>query len=224
MYYSGINGFLLSKVKLQRITLFEYFKIAAVRDKHLKIENLNNIIGYLDYVNFSFEEKFVQRIIKKALYRIVLITFLFIITIFIAFRFALVIGKNKDRIIQKYKKYYMLLLKWLEILESEQSIGDYLEKKGFYSIAVYGGKDTGYHFIKQLEKTNIIVNYIIDKNSFGKQINGLPIYQLNTDLPKVDAIVVTPIWDYQNIKHQIENHINCPVVSLEDVIVGAKGE
>ena len=39
------------------------------------------------------------------------------LTLFAVFQFALLVSKNKDRIINKYKKYYVLAMSWMDLAE-----------------------------------------------------------------------------------------------------------
>ncbi|MCI8505907.1 MAG: hypothetical protein HFI67_06935 [Lachnospiraceae bacterium] len=140
----------------------------------------------------------------------------------IGFRFALFVGKNKDKTIQKYKTYYQMLVSWMDLLERGKYLSNYLEKYGYNRVAVYGGHDTGRHLVKQLQGTRVCVEYIIDRDGSLKNNNFLPIYHPDDQLPKTDAIVVTPIWDYQNIKEKLSAKISCPVISLQEIIEGMK--
>lgn len=161
---------------------------------------------------------------RRLIFYLIKVVLIIDIIIFCIFHCALVVAKNKDRIIQKYRNYYVVLLSWLEILENKQSISDYMKKEGFFNIALYGGKDMGYHLIKQLEGTGIEVKYIIDQNFLENKINGLPIYPPSNKLPIVDVVIITPIWDYENIKKQIINSFSCPIISLKDLMIGVRNE
>ena len=49
----------------------------------------------------------------------------------------------------------------------------------------------------------IFVSHHFPHRSFPyihQDCNSLPVYRPDDQLPKVDAIIVTPIWDYQNIE------------------------
>lgn len=158
------------------------------------------------------------RILKKQLK----IAYYMGIVVLIAFCFALSVSKNKDRTVLKYKTYYKMLLSWIDLMERGKLLGDYLEKNRYYRVAVYGGYDTGQHLINQLHGTEINVEYIIDRNCFLKEINSLPVYRPDDQLPKVDAIIVTPIWDYQNIEEKLSAKNSCPIISLQKIIEEVK--
>lgn len=141
---------------------------------------------------------------------------------FMSFRFALAVSRNKDRIIEKYRIYYMMMISWMDILEDKKCLSDYLEEKGYYRIAVYGAQDTGFHLVKQLQKTRIRVEYIIDRSGSSGKLNTLPVYPPDACLPEVDAIIVTPVWDYQNIKEALLVKNSWIIISLQDMIEGMR--
>jgi FlaA1/EpsC-like NDP-sugar epimerase len=146
------------------------------------------------------------------------------IILFTAFHFSLRVSKNKDRLKEKYKKYFMLLTSWMDILESNGSLEEYFICKGIDNVAVYGAGGVGEHLLKQLRESNITIKYVIDKSEFLKASETLPLYKPCDDLPEVDAIVVTPVWDYENIREQLLKKVKCPVISLDNVIKGIKNE
>lgn len=142
-----------------------------------------------------------------------------VILLFVSFKSALIVSKNKDRIVNKYQSYYKLLLAWLTSMENGQSICNYLKEKGYINIAIYGGRDIGEHLINQLANTGISVDYIIDRSINQANICQIPVYSMNDKLITVDAIIVTPIWDYENIKEQLLGKVDCPIISIKDILV-----
>ena len=163
--------------------------------------------------------------IKKWIVRIIRLMLFASTVLFFSFQFALRVSKNKDRTVAKYKSYYLLVLKWLTNLENGQRICDYLERKGYTSIAVYGDGDIGEHLIRQLYETDISVKYVIDKMLFRPKAHQIPTYSMTDEkLPEVNAIIVTPIWDYENIREELLEKVNYPIISIKDMIVGEKNE
>ena len=158
--------------------------------------------------------------IKKTLWKVTMAISYIALTLFAVFQFALLVSKNKDRIINKYKKYYVLAMSWMDLAENGFVLDKYFERNGFKHIAVYGGRDMGRHLIKQLKGTEIMVDYMIDRTIYLDQFETIPVYQPDDKLPVVDAVIVTPIWDYSKIREEVSRQLSCPIISLEDVVMG----
>ena len=46
----------------------------------------------------------------------------------------------------------------------------------------------------------------------------VPILTIEDELPEVDVVVVTAVFYYDQIAEGLLNRIECPVVSLEDIL------
>ena len=158
--------------------------------------------------------------IRKMIWKILKIIIYLVLMIIAAFRFGLIVGKNKDKTINKYKKYYVLAMSWMDLAENGFVLDKYFERNGFKHIAVYGGRDMRRHLIKQLKGTEIMVDYMIDRTIYLDQFETIPVYQPDDKLPVVDAVIVTPIWDYSKIREEVSRQLSCPIISLEDVVMG----
>jgi lactate dehydrogenase-like 2-hydroxyacid dehydrogenase len=119
----------------------------------------------------------------------------------------------------KYKKYFRILDKWLEINESGRSLEEYFTENGFKNIAVYGMGKIGVHLTKGLQGcSKVKITYGIDKSVKNLMLGGCPIYTLDDHLADVDAVIVTAVFAYDEVKGELEKKLNCPIVSLEDVM------
>jgi len=75
----------------------------------------------------------------------------------------------------------------------------------------------GETLIEELAGSNIEVKYGIDRNSY-QIYAGIPIVMPDSDLEKVDAVVVTSIHFFEEIKELLNTKIDCPIISLEEII------
>lgn len=132
--------------------------------------------------------------------------------------FGIIVGKNKDTIILKYKTYYKLMCKWLSI--GNRKISDYLLGEGIKSVAIYGMADMGKLLYQQLCDTGIDVTYFIGRRN-GEGYKDIPLYGIESYLPAVDAIIVTPFLEFDEIAKKLRKKINCRIISLEEVINNA---
>lgn len=119
---------------------------------------------------------------------------------------------------RKIASYYHLLNKWLKFKQRGHSIEDYFHKNSIYSIAIYGYKELGERLYDDLKETDIEVKYIIDKN-VGRVHAEVDVYGPDEKLPKVDAIVITATYYYDEIEDELYEMVDCPIISLEDLFV-----
>ncbi|MBD5492109.1 MAG: glycosyltransferase [Lachnospiraceae bacterium] len=115
------------------------------------------------------------------------------------------------------KRYRDMMDQWLILKQERKSIADYLAAKGYRSIAIYGMAICGRHVIRELQATDITIVYGIDRNKINPYM-GIEVRQPVGELPCVDAIVNTAIFDHANIQKMLAKLTEIPVVSLEDVI------
>lgn len=108
-----------------------------------------------------------------------------------------------------------VLDKWLSITYTQKDWMIALKNK---KLAVYGYGLLGKHLIAELERYNIIPEFIIDRNSnVGSQYS---VYGIDEDWPDVQLIIVTAIYDYGNVFKLIKKkRPQTEVISLEHIIM-----
>ncbi len=127
--------------------------------------------------------------------------------------------KNEYKKSDKFMKMVKILDYWLKLKEDKKDIAKFLEKMGYDNIAIYGIGYLGKHLVDELNKSELNLNYIIDKK-IDRIEENIKIYKPNDILPKVDIIIVTAITEFDKIFDELEKKMECPVVSLEDIIFG----
>lgn len=117
----------------------------------------------------------------------------------------------------KFQSYYNILLEWLAIKQEGSSIDSYFSTHNYHRIAIYGMGELGVRLLKELESSDIEVVCAIDK--------GIPCEEVNVEVKKpgepvedIDAVVVTATFAFWEIQKSVSEYLDCPVVSLEDVI------
>lgn len=118
----------------------------------------------------------------------------------------------------KLKEKNDVLFQWIDIKQKGESIGQILLEKGYKKIAIYGIYDLGERLYYELKDSSIEVKYIIDRNPSTK-ISDVEIYKPTDDFETVDAIIVTAIHYFDEIKNDLAKKMNCPILSLEDVVM-----
>ncbi len=117
----------------------------------------------------------------------------------------------------KFRGYYYMLSHWLALEQDGKSLSEFFEKKGFHTIAIYGMGDMGERLAKELQSSNIKVQYAIERNKRKNKFD-FNIINIEDADNTVDAIVVSATFAYSKIRKDLEKYLTCPIISLEDVV------
>lgn len=125
--------------------------------------------------------------------------------------------EEKERELERYKENFFVLGEWLAMFERGQTIAQALRDRHVSSVGIYGMGILGSHLYRQLEQSGVQVTYLIDKNP----LKG--IYHAKTVLPDAvlqdtDAIIVTPVYHFEQIKETLRQHNQIEVISLKELI------
>ena len=71
--------------------------------------------------------------------------------------------------------------------------------------------------VKELKGSAVQIKYGIDKNAGYKEDN-VDVITIDECKADVDVIVVTPISFFEEIERELEMRVDCPIVSIEDVL------
>ncbi|MCI8567065.1 MAG: hypothetical protein HFI39_12280 [Lachnospiraceae bacterium] len=126
------------------------------------------------------------------------------------------IAELKARI-YKFKGYFNLTNEWLHLKNQGKNLKEYFVKKDWHHIAIYGIGELGQRLVEELQDSDVIVEYAIDKK--GSNIfSNITIKEPKEELLPVDAIVVTPVFAYDEVEEALMDRVDDPIVSLEDVV------
>lgn len=118
---------------------------------------------------------------------------------------------------EKHLALYLLMNRWVEVKQEGKNLVDYFHKNNYKTIAIYGMNYTGERLLNELKGSEVIVKYGIDQRA-DEMCTSVDLITMNDVLPEVDAIVVTPIFFFNEIRDKLSDKIDCPIVSLEDVL------
>ena len=107
--------------------------------------------------------------------------------------------------------------KWVALKEVKVSIAATLANRGIKSVAIYGMQTLGKYLECELCANNIKTCYAIDKKADSIYAD-IDIYKPSDNLPKVDAVIVTAIFAYDEIKSELSKKCDYEIISLEEVI------
>lgn len=118
----------------------------------------------------------------------------------------------------KFRLYFHIFDKWMKIKEAEGTLETYFIENNFSSIAIYGLGALGRHLLDDLKNSRKIqIAYVIDKDADVIK-SQFHILNYNEKLPDVDAVIVTAILDFGEIRDMLSEKLKCPIISLEEVI------
>lgn len=131
--------------------------------------------------------------------------------------------KDKDKEVEKLKQNFNLLGEWLAMYERAECIEEKLVEMEINTIGIYGMGVLGNHLYRQLENTSVKVNYIIDRNDL-KGVYTAKIIKPCEHMENTDAVIVTPVYQFNNIKKDILQHNDIQVVSLKEILNAERKE
>ena len=117
----------------------------------------------------------------------------------------------------KSKALYEMLKKWITLKAEKKGICSYLEEKGYSTVAIYGISDIGEILLEELINENVVVKYAIDRNAAYIKTT-VDVLAPDDDLPVADVVIVTAITFFDEIKSNLKTKIQCPILSLEEIL------
>lgn len=125
--------------------------------------------------------------------------------------------KETERKSEKHFTLFQMMNQWVKVKQEGKNLSIYFEENGYKKIAVYGMSYAGKNLINELKDSHITIAYGIDKRADAVYAD-VDIASMGDELEKVDAVVVTPITFFDTIKRELSEKIDCPIISLEDIL------
>ena len=116
--------------------------------------------------------------------------------------------------VDKALREMKLFEQWLLVKQDGKQISDYFQKKAINTIG-----NIGERLYDELKDQNGIVKYAVDQK--GKRICSEIEVHPGVDIgrmEKVDAIVVTTVHCFEEVKKNISEMTDIPVLSLEEIL------
>lgn len=129
--------------------------------------------------------------------------------------------QNKVDIINEEKDKFYWMFRFMDDWMNKKirglNVEDYLLKRNYSNIAIYGMSYIGQTLINELENSKISIKYGIDRDA-EVYWDTFPIKRPNQITDDVDAIIVTTVMCFDEIRHTIRERVKCPVISLEEIV------
>ena len=120
----------------------------------------------------------------------------------------------------KHFVLYQLMTEWVRVKQEGKEISECLTKRGYKTIAIYGMNYVGRTLLNEMEGSSVSVVYGIDQNA-ADIYTEIDVVTPEDELKEVDAIIVTPIYFFDEIREKLEKKTNIPIVSIEDILFEA---
>ena len=130
-----------------------------------------------------------------------------------------IIYKDND-LIHKYRELMKLSFQLLKAKTFGFSLKEYLERNGFYDIAIYGFSDVGMYIFSECIVNEIKVKFVIDKRNevaCVEKMFGIKHIKIDDELPKVDAIIITA-YGAEDIAHMLSKKTTAKLIDIFTVI------
>lgn len=122
--------------------------------------------------------------------------------------------KRDNKILACYER-------WMRSESSGKGVVQILRKRNVTNIVIYGMGYLGRSLVEVLKDSYVQIIGIIDKNPKTRVSNVKCISDLDEigSFDQMDMIIVTAINDFTEICSELNEHVDIPVISLEDLIV-----
>ena len=112
---------------------------------------------------------------------------------------------------------------WLYLKIRDQNMDNYFVENGWKRIAIYGMNTLGNRLYDELKNGKTEVLFGVDKVaasiSYEVPVFSLDEKEIESYMETVDAIVVTPISAYEEIKKDITDKFSVKVISLNAILL-----
>lgn len=117
----------------------------------------------------------------------------------------------------KHLNLFLLMTQWVKNYQNKKSVVDFFVKHNYKTVAIYGISHVGQRLYQELQTADIQIRYVIDNAVPNIQVT-CPVLSSRDELEKVDAVIVTPVFNYDEIKETLASKIDCPIISLESIL------
>ena len=121
---------------------------------------------------------------------------------------------------QKHLAIMQVMNQWIIDKQNGKELKDFFVTNGYKEIAIYGMSYLGERLVDELADSDITVKYAIDRNA-DDIYASFEVLKPDDTLPDVDAIIVTAFFFFDEIEQELEDKIDCPIISIEDVVYGS---
>lgn len=130
--------------------------------------------------------------------------------------------KEKNEIENNCKKlwlYYHIFNMWLDMKQQGKKLGEYMEKKGYKRVAIYGMKELGERLFVELRDAGVEIVCVIDSNK--NVLGNFTLISPEDEIPPVDLLIITADYYYAEIEKKMREKVDCPILSASGLLGNA---
>ena len=125
-------------------------------------------------------------------------------------------GIEREMEIQKYRQFYRLIIRWIQMTQLGRRISDYLKERAWNRISIYGYADIGKLLEEELYRAGIPPIEIIDKRKVTSE--RCKVVEPSDGQRDADAVIVTAVSSYDLIKKELSLDGYENIISLQTLI------
>ena len=125
---------------------------------------------------------------------------------------------EQEKRLEKAVQLNRLLSKWIDLSIQQIKLSDYFINTGKKCVIIYGWGSLGKKVYNGLVSYGIEVRYVLDKNVTQSGIADLEVHPPRNEDASVDAVLVTALGDFLNIKYSLEVFGYRNIISLDSVL------
>ena len=122
--------------------------------------------------------------------------------------------------LQKQILFYQVLTRWMRRKIAGGSLAQTLMMRGHRLVAVYGYAELGRLLCLELAGSPVRAAYVLDKKAVDTGRAELPVYAPREGLPAVDAVVVTAVYYFDEIRRELQGMGFANIISLRTLLEG----
>lgn len=131
--------------------------------------------------------------------------------------YTLNLAEKNERILQIERK-------WIMLRQSGGDLASRLAARGIYQVGLYGYGVLGKLLLRELKNSCVKVQYIIDKNGNDiEKCDDMPVildkFESYKRVNDVDAIIVTAVSVYEEIKLELRKKTDAIIINLEELLI-----
>lgn len=125
--------------------------------------------------------------------------------------------EKQQKMSDKHLALFLMMNQWVAVKQEGKNLADYFDRMRYKTIAIYGMSYAGERLVEELKDSAIQIKYGIDQKADSIYAD-IDLRTLEDELEKVDAVIVTPVFFFDEIEEKLSQKMDCPIISLEDIL------